>query len=124
MFYKHVTVTMWEYITYNDTADTHSLQTKLLGTLKTRRKLGRVFSQRFLGILLGQEKNTGRQSGTSPVTTPETTAGHNSAPFLFSFLKWRIVFKNKSSLRLTIFASWGTFQRVYEHFLDSWIEKQ
>ena len=39
------------YLQY-DTADTHSLQTKLFGTLKMRRKLGRVFSQRFLGILL------------------------------------------------------------------------
>ena len=65
-----------------DTADTHSLQTKLFGTLKTRRKLGRVFRKDFWEILLG---------GTSPVTIPETTAGHNSAPVLFSFLQWRIV---------------------------------
>ena len=34
------------YLQY-DTADTHSLQKKLFGTLKTRRKLGRVFRKDF-----------------------------------------------------------------------------
>ena len=58
MFYKHVIVTMWEYITYNMT-QLASLQTELLGTLKTRRKLGRVLRKDFWEFRWGQEKNIG-----------------------------------------------------------------
>lgn len=58
MFYKHVIVTMWEYITYNMT-QLASLQTELLGTLKTRRKLGRVLRKDFWEFSWGQEKNIG-----------------------------------------------------------------
>ena len=68
-----------------------SLQTELLGTLKTRRKLGRVLRKDFWEFRWGQEKKHWRLAGTSPVTIPEATAGHNSVPVLLSFLKWRIV---------------------------------
>ena len=71
------------YFLQYDTADTHSLQTKLFGTLETRRKLGRVFGKDFWELYWGQEKNIGRHvSSNDPRINCGTQFSTN--PLLFS----------------------------------------
>lgn len=76
------------YLQY-DTAGKSS--NRVIRHFKNEKETGASFAQRFLGISLGTGKKHWRLAGTSPVTIPEATAGHNSVPVLLSFLKWRIV---------------------------------
>ena len=70
------------YLQY-DTADTHSPQKKLFGTLKTRRKLGRVFRKDFWEFYWGQEKTLPTHV-SSNVLRNSCGTQFSTSPLLFS----------------------------------------
>lgn len=75
------------YLQY-DTADTQS-SNKVIRHFKNEKETGASFFAKISGNFTRDRKKT--LAGTSPVTIPEATTGHNSVPVLLSFLKWRIV---------------------------------